>query len=133
MLHYPKNLRGLDTIVYFLVYLPFDLYSLRFREERMAGLDGSIFKRDFEAAFAMPIGNGFRLGTAMARIARAIAKVRRSFCILYFCWTVSLLYMWQGFVYGKFYSHFYGKFDACTNSVYQALSPPSPQRAWGRG
>ena len=28
MLRYPKNLRGSDTIVYFLVYLPFDLYSL---------------------------------------------------------------------------------------------------------
>ena len=68
MLRYPKNLRESDTIAYFLVYLPFDLYSLCFREERMAGLDGSIFERDFEAAVAMPIGDGFGLGTAMARI-----------------------------------------------------------------
>ena len=58
MLHYPKNLRGSDTIVYFLVYLPFDLYSLRFHKERMAELDGSIFERDFETAVAMPIGGG---------------------------------------------------------------------------
>ena len=50
MLRYPKNLRRSDTTVYFLIYLPFDLYSSRFREKRMAGLDGSIFERDFEAA-----------------------------------------------------------------------------------
>ena len=68
MLRYPKNLRGSDTIVYFLVYLPFDLYSSRFHEEGMAGLEGSIFKRDFKAAVAMPIGDGFGPGTAMARI-----------------------------------------------------------------
>ena len=34
----------------------------------MAGLDGSIFERDFEAAVAMLIGDGFGLGIAMARI-----------------------------------------------------------------
>ena len=68
MLRYPKNIRGSDTIVYFLVYLPFDLYSSRFRKERIASLDGSIFERDFEAAIAVPIGDGFGLGTAMARI-----------------------------------------------------------------
>ena len=27
-------------------------------------------------------------------------------------------------MYGKFTVVFYGKFDACANSVYQALSPP---------
>ena len=54
MLRYPKNLRASDTIVYFLVYLPFDLYSSRFCKERMADLDGSIF----ETAVAMPIGGG---------------------------------------------------------------------------
>ena len=58
MLRYPKNLRGSDTVVYFLVYLPFDLYSSRFCEERMADLDGLIFERDFETAVAMPIGGG---------------------------------------------------------------------------
>ena len=51
-------LRGSATIVYFLVYLSFDLYSSRSREERMAGLDGSIFERDFETAIAVPIGGG---------------------------------------------------------------------------
>ena len=68
MLRYPKNLRESDTIVYFLVYLPFDLHSSRFHEEGMAGLDGSIFERDLEAAVATPIGDGFGPGTAMARI-----------------------------------------------------------------
>ena len=34
----------------------------------MASLDGSILERDFEAAIAMPIGDRFGLGTAMARI-----------------------------------------------------------------
>ena len=58
MLRYPKNLRGSDTIVYFLVYLPFDLYSSRSCEERMAGLDGSIFGRDFKTAVAVPIDGG---------------------------------------------------------------------------
>ena len=59
MLRYPKNLRGSDTIVNFLVYLPFDLLSSSFRKERMAELDGSIFERDFETAVAMLIGGGF--------------------------------------------------------------------------
>ena len=45
-------------LVYFLVYLPFDLYSTCFREERMAGLDRSIFERNFETAVAMLIGDG---------------------------------------------------------------------------
>ena len=50
MLGYPKNLRVSDTIV----YLPFELHSSRFREERMADLDGPIF----DTAVAMPIGGG---------------------------------------------------------------------------
>ena len=59
MLHYPKNLRGSDTIVNFLVYWPFDLPSSSFHKERMVGLDRSIFERDFETAVAMLIGGGF--------------------------------------------------------------------------
>ena len=50
MLRYPKNLRVSDTVVYFLVYLPIDLYSSRSRVLGMAGLDGSTFKLDFKAA-----------------------------------------------------------------------------------
>ena len=42
---YAKNLRRLGTIVYFLVYLPFDSRS----RDLMAGLDDLSFKRDFEA------------------------------------------------------------------------------------
>jgi hypothetical protein len=34
----------------------------------MAGLDGSIFERDFEAAVAIPIGDGFGFGAGVARI-----------------------------------------------------------------
>jgi hypothetical protein len=50
MLHYPKNLRGSDTIVFFLVYLPFDLNTLSSRDPEVIGMDGSTFERDFEVA-----------------------------------------------------------------------------------
>ena len=46
----PSKLRMMPTT--------FDLYSSRFREERMAGFDGLIFERDFETAIAIPIGGG---------------------------------------------------------------------------
>ena len=59
--------------------------------------------------------------------AHAIAKVKRSSRILYTCWTVSLISTIMHVVtvhVREIYGSFYGEFDACANSVYQALSPP---------
>jgi hypothetical protein len=47
MLRYPKNIRGSDTIVFCLVYLPFDLNTLSSLNPEVIGMDGSIFERDF--------------------------------------------------------------------------------------
>ena len=86
MLWYPKNLRGSDTIVYFLVYLPFDLYSLRFCKERMAGLDGSIFKWDFETAAAVPIGGGMCTWNSNgSHLARALSQRSGGHSVFFRC------------------------------------------------
>ena len=48
MLRYPKNLKGSDTIVFCLVYLPFDLNTLSSRDQEVIGIDGSTFEQDFK-------------------------------------------------------------------------------------
>ena len=117
MLRYPKNFRESDTIVYFLVYWPFDLRSSHLREERMRGLDGVIF----ETAVAVPIrGAIYTWNSDGSHGAYALLRRSEGHSVFFKCWTISLLYMWYRFVYEKFYG---GKFDACANSVYQALSP----------
>ena len=64
-------------------------------KERMAGLDGSIFERDFETAVAMRLVVGFWLGTAIARIQRArYHKGQEVIPYLCMCFSVSLLYTW---------------------------------------
>ena len=86
MLHYPKNLRGSDTIVYFLVYLPFDLYSSCFCEDRMGGLDGSIFEWDFEIAVAVPIGGGiWTWNSDGSRLARELSQRSGGHSVFFTC------------------------------------------------
>ena len=76
MLRYPKNLSGSDTIVYFLVYLPFDLYSSR-------GENGRLRRIDFWARFwdsCCHVDWWWDLYLEQRWLAfstRAIAKVRR--------------------------------------------------------
>ena len=120
MLRYPKNLRGSDAIVHFLVYLPFDLYSSRFRKERMAGLiDKSIFERDFET---VPIGGGiWTWNSDGSHLARALSQ-RSGGHSIFFTYVGSFHYYTRGKdSCMENFTVVYGKFDACTNSVYQAL------------
>ena len=79
MLSCPKNLRGLDSIVFFLVYLPFDLNSLSLCDPEITGVDGSTFKQDFEVAVSMQKGFKQRGSTFSAKVS---AKVRKSSHIL---------------------------------------------------
>jgi hypothetical protein len=84
MLSYPENLRGSDTIVFFLVYLPFDLNILSSRNPEVTGMDGSTFKRNFEVARKTLSFGSMKdfeqRGSAFST--RASAKVRRSSRIL---------------------------------------------------
>jgi hypothetical protein len=84
-LNYPKNLRGSDThtIVFCLVYLPFDLNILSSRDPEGPGMDGSTFERNFEVArktLSCGSTKDFeQSGSAFS--ARASAKVKGSSCI----------------------------------------------------
>jgi hypothetical protein len=79
MLCYPKNLRGSDTTVFCLVYLPFGLNTLSSRDPEVTGTEGSTFDRDFEVARQTSYGSKKDVkqrGSAFS--ARASAKVRSS-------------------------------------------------------
>ena len=89
----------------------------------MAGIDGSSFKRDFEVALALKLLDSNSCDSHASYHQGQEVILYSLYVLDHFTYQYYIMHVVAVRV-RQIYGSFYGNFDACANSVYQALSPP---------